>query len=134
MESIEPEPIALTKTPSMVQEEQKSEELLTPEIKADLDALVQSDVDQILTWTPEILAQAAQFDSVRQKGQGRERARQEFKRIFEDADADKNGLLNLGEFMDAHERFKAAKVERGEPDTDRSEAQTQTYYNAINKI
>jgi len=36
--------------------------------------------------------------------------------------------------MDAHERFKAAKVERGEPDTDRSEAQTQTYYNAINKI
>ena len=40
MESIDPEPTLLTKTPSMVQEEQKSEELLTPEIKADLDALV----------------------------------------------------------------------------------------------
>ena len=36
--------------------------------------------------------------------------------------------------MDAHERFKAAKAARGEPDTDRSDAQTQTYYNAINKI
>lgn len=36
--------------------------------------------------------------------------------------------------MDAHEKFKAAKVERGEPDTKRTDEQTQTYYNAINKI
>jgi hypothetical protein len=35
---------------------------------------------------------------------------------------DKDELLNLGEFMDAHERFKAAKTARGEPDTDRSDA------------
>ena len=53
------ESLSLQKTPSQVQEEEKSEELLTPEIKAELDPLIQSDVDQILTWGPEILAQAA---------------------------------------------------------------------------
>ena len=128
------ESLGLQRTPSQIQEEEKSEELLTPEIKAELDPLIQSDVDQILTWGPEILAQAAEFDATRQRGKGREQARQEFRRIFDEADVDKDELLNLGEFMDAHERFKAAKVARGEPDTDRSDAQTQTYYNAINKI
>ena len=34
------EAIHLTKTPSQVQEEEKSEELLTPEIKAELDPLI----------------------------------------------------------------------------------------------
>ena len=60
--------------------------MVTAEIKADLEPLIQSDIEQILTWPPELKAQAAEFDKVRQKSPGKERARDEFKDIFFAAD------------------------------------------------
>ena len=67
-------------------------------------------------------AQAAEFDKVRSKSPGRERARDEFRDIFVAADANKDDLLNLAEFLDAAEKFRLAKAEREEPDTVRTEA------------
>ena len=108
--------------------------MVTAEIKADLDPLIQSDLEQIVGWSAELKAAAAEFDRARRKSPGKERARSEFQGIFSAADADGDSLLNLAEFLDAAERFKKAKEERQEPDTERTEAQSVAYYTAINKI
>ena len=62
------------------------EESLTDEIKAELDPLIQSDMEQIINWSPELKAKAAELDQLRQKSPGKERARDAFKDIFFRAD------------------------------------------------
>ena len=110
------------------------EDKLTPEIKAELDPLINADIEEITNWSPETKARAAEFDRLRMKSPGKERARDEFKDIFFASDQNADQLLNLAEFLDAGEKLRRAKEERNEPDPQRTEDQSVAYYAAINKI
>ena len=70
----------------------------------------------------------------RRQPSGRKAAGEEFRRLFAEADADKDRRLNLAEWLSFVEKSEAAKGARGEPSGANSQEYATATFNVLNKV
>ena len=73
-------------------------------------------------------------DRARGSAEGREAALKEMKKLFAEADADKDGRLNLAEWLSFVQSNEAAKAANGEPSTPKTKEHSTAIYNVMNKL
>ena len=107
---------------------------LTEEIKGELDKLMDEEAAAIKKWTKAQREASRRVERERTTPAGREAAVEEFKKLFAEADADKDARLNLEEWLSFVEKSEAAKATRGEPSTPKTKEYHTATFNVLNKM
>ena len=94
---------------------------LSDEIKAELEKLMDEEAEGLKKWNREQRNASRRFNEMRNTMKGRKEAADEFKKIFAEADSDKDGRLSLEDWISFVDKTEAARKARNEPSTPKSE-------------
>ena len=86
------------------------------------------------TWDNDQRGLAREFMESRRQGIEKQNAEEEFAQFFTRCDANKDGLLQLDEYLVYVELYRSTKTERGEPLTPMTEEEHVAVHSAINLI
>ena len=107
---------------------------LSKELREELQALLQLDIEQVKARTPEQHKAAFRVMERALTSGGKGVAETGEAAAFAQADANKDKLLNLKEYVGYVEKESAAKTVRREPGIERTKEQNEAMYAALNKI
>ena len=107
---------------------------LTDEIKTEIDGLMEPEADAIRKWTKAQRNASQQANVMRSQPSGRRAAGEEFRKLFAESAADKDGRLNLAGWLNFVEKSEEAKEARGEPSTYQGKEHDTALFNMLNKV
>ena len=107
---------------------------LKPEIRETMDPLVKQEMEKINGWTEDQKGLAWEFMEAQRHGAEKQKAIDDFAMLFAQADATKDGLLTQDEWLAFAKLNAAAKDARGEPETEKTEAELVEFFKVMNAI
>ena len=96
-------------------------EKLSIPLATELKALVEPDIAEIRGWDTDKINAAKQAGIKMQIEENQILAAEEFVKVFEEADADKDGLLDIEEWKAFTRKYSELKASRNEPETTQSD-------------
>ena len=96
--------------------------------------LLEREIEKMQAWTEDQRGLAWEFAEAKRHGAEKEKADGEFAVFFAQCDANRDGLLQLEEYLAYAELYRAAREKRGEPDVPKTEAEHVEIHAAINLL